>query len=129
MRSLASTFALGLLLLAQVAFAQQPAKSFTGVGVLDNDVVIDTTGTDMSLYTKCNLMSTGGAVDVFVSPIGTDTFATTALQIQDLGAASVAVVQVTAALRWYGFEIGPTRAIRVLQNGGTAATAYLSCWR
>lgn len=98
---------------------------YYGTGANDNDVLF-TTG-DMSRYDACTVMSTDGAVDVFVSLDGTN-YATSALSLQDLGATSTDPVLVTAADRVYGFVV-KARKIRVLQNGATAASASMLCWK
>lgn len=89
----------------------------TGSGTNDNDVVIDATdlmdGADTFL-----LMSTAGAMDVFVSLDGTN-YTTAALSLTDMGATTSDPVVVTAANRMYGFR-GKFKAVRVLQNGATA---------
>ena len=90
----------------------------------DNEVLIQTT--DVSRFDACFLMSTTGAVDVFVSLDGTN-YATAALSLEDKGATSTAPVLVTAALRVYGF-VAKFRRIRVIQNGATDAAASLLCW-
>ena len=88
-----------------------------GSGTNDNDVVIDFDGTidDFDTY---QLMSTAGAMDVFVSLDGTN-YSTAPLALSDLGAVSSDPVVVTAANRVYGFR-GKYRAVRVRQNGATA---------
>lgn len=92
----------------------------TGSGTNDNDVVIlfddVVDGADTFL-----LMSTAGAMDVFVSLDGTN-FSTAALSLTDMGATTSDPVIVTAANRVYGFR-GKYKAIKVLQNGATAVTA------
>lgn len=98
---------------------------YSGTGTNDNDELF-TTG-DMSRYDACTLMSTTGAVDVFVSLDGTN-YATSALSLQDMGATSTDPVLVTSALRLYGFVM-KARRIRVLQNGATGAAASLICWK
>lgn len=89
----------------------------TGTGTNDNDVVITfddvVEGADTFL-----LMSTAGAMDVFVSLDGTN-FSTAALSLTDMGAITSDPVVVTAANRCYAFR-GKFKAIRVLQNGITA---------
>lgn len=98
---------------------------YYGTGANDNDVLF-TTG-DISRYDACTIMSTDGAVDVFVSLDGTN-YSTAALSLQDFGATSTDPVLVTAADRVYGFVI-KARLIRVLQNGATASAASMSCWK
>jgi hypothetical protein len=87
-----------------------------GVGVNDNDVVIQTG--DVSAFDTFMLMSTAGVFDVFVSLDGTN-YATAALSLADLGATSTSPVVVSVAGRVYGFR-GTYKAIRVLQNGAKA---------
>ena len=98
---------------------------YYGTGTNDDDVLF-TTG-DVSRYDACTIMSTDGAVDVFVSLDGTN-YATSALSLQDMGATSTDPVLVTAADRVYGFVV-KARRIRVLQNGATAASASMNCWK
>jgi hypothetical protein len=98
---------------------------YYGTGAADNDVLF--TSGDMSRYDACTIMSTDGAVDVFISLDGTN-YATSALSLQDLGATSTDPVLVTAADRVYGFVV-KARRIRVLQNGATAASASMLCWK
>lgn len=118
-------------ILALFAFATYAAVEnyghairYYGSGSSDNDVLF-TTG-DMTRYSACTVMSTTGAVDVFVSVDGTN-FSTAALSLQDFGATTNDPVVVTVAGRVYGFA-GKYRTIRVLQNGATAAAASLLCW-
>lgn len=98
---------------------------YYGTGTNDNDVLF-TTG-DISRYDACSLMSTDGAVDVFVSLDGTN-YSTAALSLQDFGASTNDPVLLTVADRVYGFVI-KARNIRVLQNGATAASASMNCWK
>jgi hypothetical protein len=119
---------LGLLLVSTGQAAVEDLGThvrYYGTGTNDNDVLF-TTG-DLSRYDACTIMSTTGAVDVFVSLDGTN-YATTALSLQDLGATSTDPVLVTSALRVYGFVV-KARKIQVLQNGATAAAASMNCWK
>ncbi len=98
----------------------------TGSSTSDNDVLIQTG--DVSRYDSFTLLSTGGAMDVFVSLDGTN-YATAALSLQDFGATTNDPVLVTVAGRLYQFR-GKFAKIRVLQNGATAVTAAtLNCWK
>jgi hypothetical protein len=97
---------------------------FTGTGTNDNDVLF--TAQPVEKHSEFALMSTTGAVDVFVSLDGVN-FSTAPLAMEDQGATtSTTYVLVTAALRLYKFS-GKYRCIRVLQNGATAAAATLMC--
>lgn len=93
-------------------------------GVNDNDVLINFTASSSDWENLVGaadtflLMSTAGAMDVFVSLDGTN-FATAALSLTDMGATTSDPVVVTAANRVYGFR-GKYKSIRVLQNGATA---------
>jgi len=116
---------LGLLACGTVSAQSQELVRYSGTGANDNDVLF-TTG-DMSRYDACTIMSTDGAVDVFVSIDGTN-YATAALSLQDMGATSTDPVLVTAADRVYGFVV-KAKNIRVLQNGATAASASMICWK
>jgi hypothetical protein len=120
---------IGLLLLCTAAHADVEDSGthvrYYGTGVNDNDVLW-TTG-DVSRYDACTIMSTDGAVDVFISLDGTN-YATAALSLQDMGATTTDPVLVTSADRVYGFVV-KARRIRVLQNGATAASASMLCWK
>lgn len=95
-----------------------------GTGASDNDVIVQSE--DVSAYREFLLMSTAGALDVFVSLDGTN-YATAQLSLIDLGANTSDPVLVTAANRVYGF-FGTFAKIRVLQNGATAgANVCLIC--
>lgn len=97
---------------------------YRGTGTADNEVVIQTN--DVLQYSEFTLMTTGGAVDVFVSLDGTN-YATAALSLIDCGATVTDPVVVTAANRVYQF-FGAFAAVRVLQNGATPVTgATLNC--
>lgn len=98
--------------------------SYTGTGAADNAVLLTATD-DIPNYDAFLLMSTAGAVDVFVSLDGTN-YSTAALSLTDMGAITNDPVLVTVAGRVYGFR-GKFRAIKVLQNGGTATEATLAC--
>lgn len=97
---------------------------YTGNCTDDNEVLIQTG--DSLTYDACFLMSTTGAVDVFVALDGTN-YATDPLSLTDNGAADTNPVIVTAALRIYSFATKFWK-IRVLQNGATDAAASLVCW-
>jgi hypothetical protein len=117
---------LGALLICGATSAQaQELVRYSGTGANDNDVLFTTA--DLSRYDACTIMSTDGAVDVFVSIDGTN-YATAALSLQDMGATSTDPVLVTAADRVYGFVV-KAKNIRVLQNGATAASASMICWK
>ena len=104
--------------------SRNAVEYFTGTGTNDNDVLFTTPNVER--HSEFTLMSTTGAVDVFVSLDGTN-FSTAALAMEDQGAtASTTYVLVTVAARVYKFR-GKYRIIRVLQNGGTAAAATLMC--
>lgn len=121
-------FLLGLLLASTAHAAVEDLGThvrYYGSGVNDNDTIF-TTG-DVSRYDACTIMSTTGAVDVFVSLDGTN-FATSALSLQDMGATSTDPVLVTSVGRVYGFVV-KARKIRVLQNGATAASVSMDCWK
>ena len=101
------------------------ALAFTaGVGVNDNDVVIQTE--DVSGYREFSLQSTAGAMDVLVSLDGTN-YTTAPLSMIDRGATTSDPVIVTAANRSYAF-FGTFHKLKVLQNGATAvANGVLLC--
>ena len=89
---------------------------YTGSGTNDNDVVIQTDVIER--HGAYMLMSTTGAMDVFVSLDGTN-YTTAALSLIDFGGIVTTPVLVTVANRLYAFR-GVFRFIRVLQNGATA---------
>ena len=89
---------------------------YTGSGTNDNDVVIQTDVIER--HGAYMLMSTTGAMDVFVSLDGTN-YTTAALSLIDFGGIVTTPVLVTIANRLYAFR-GVFRLIRVLQNGATA---------
>ena len=120
--------ALVLILLSSAALADAelvgPYTRYFGSGANNNDVLFTA---EVSQYDACTIMSTTGAVDVFVSLDGAN-FATAALSMQDMGATSTDPVLVTAVGRVYGFVV-KARSIRVMQNGATAAAASMNCWK
>ena len=99
--------------------ADVPLGFKTGTGANDNDVVLTLDRADA--YDTFQILTTAGAVDVFVSLDGTN-FATAPLSLSDLGATTSTPVLVTAANRVYGWR-GKYRKIRVLQNGASAVTS------
>lgn len=115
---------------AQAACTTQVVESlgthirYSGSCANDNEVLI-TTG-DMSQYEACSLVSTTGAVDVLISLDGTN-YTTAAESLIDLGATDTAPVVVTAALRHYAFPLVGVARVRILQNGATAAAAFINC--
>lgn len=116
--------------LSLAAFAQVEVSShhtkYTGSSDGDDAVVIQTNSVDQ--FDAFMLTSSAGAMDVFVSLDGTN-YATAALSLQDFGATTTDPVIVTAAGQVYGF-VGKFKAIRVLQNGGTAVEdAVLNAWK
>lgn len=95
-----------------------------GVGVNDNDLVFQTG--DVSRYDTFMLLSTAGAMDVFVSLDGTN-YSTAPLTLQDMSSSSDTPALLTAAGAVFGFR-GKFSKIQVLQNGATAvANASLMC--
>lgn len=104
--------------------SRNAVQYYSGTGANDNDVLF--TAGNVEKHSEFTLMSTTGAVDVFVSLDGSN-FSTAALAMEDQGATAMTTyVLVTAALRVYKFS-GKYRAIRVLQNGATATQATLMC--
>jgi hypothetical protein len=96
---------------------QGNARVWTGgSGVNTTDVVIQTK--DSMRYDQHQLMSTAGAMQVFVSLDGTN-FTTAPLSLIDQGAITSAPVLATVAGRLYGF-VGYFAAIQVQQVGATA---------
>ena len=88
-----------------------------GVGVNDNDVVVQTG--DVRIFDTFMVTTTAGVVDVLVTLDGTN-YSTAPLSLADLGGTALEPVLVTVANRVYGFR-GSFQGIRVLQNGATAA--------
>jgi hypothetical protein len=89
-------------------------------GTNDEDVCIETT--DVSKYNTFMLSNTAGAVKVLVND--GQQWQTAPLSLADLGATDTNPVLLTAADRQYGFR-GFYKAIRVLQEGATAATGVV----
>lgn len=116
---------LALPALAAVEVSSNHTK-YTGTGTNDDDVVIQTESVDQ--FDAFCLMSTAGAMDVFVSLDGTN-YASSALSLQDFGATSTDPVLVTAAGQVYCF-VGKFKKLRVLQNGATAVEdATMNAWK
>ena len=92
---------------------------YTGTGTNDNDVVIQTDAIER--HCAFMLVSTAGAMDVFVSIDGTN-YTTAPLSLIDFGGIVTTPVLVTVANRVYGFR-GVFKFVRVLQNGATAVVA------
>ncbi|MGH8266630.1 MAG: hypothetical protein ACRETH_09025 [Steroidobacteraceae bacterium] len=89
-----------------------------GIGVNTGDIVVQTT--DASRFDEYMLMSTAGAMAVFVTIDGTN-YTTAPLSLIDLGATSTAPVLLTVALRMYAF-FGNYKFVQVQQTGATAVT-------
>lgn len=87
----------------------------TGTGTNNDDIVIAMN--DVSNFDTFMLMSTAGAMDVWVSLDGSHYVGPVSLA--DFGAVTSDPVIVTAANRLYGFR-GKFRSIRVMQNGAAA---------
>lgn len=120
--------ALSLILFASLANAGSTLYGsvirYFGTGTNANDVLF-TTGS-MIKYSACTLMSTTGAVQVFVSLDGT-TFSTAPLTLVDDGSTTPTTnVLLTAPLRVYNFP-SVYMAIKVTQNGATASAASMDC--
>lgn len=125
--------AVGLFLLpseSQAACAAQSVSQlgthiqYTGSCSEDDEVLIQTG--DMSRYSECSVISTAGAVEVYVSIDGAN-YTTAPVSLIDLGATDTAPVLVTAALRYYAFPVVAVKLIRVVENGTTDAAASLTC--
>lgn len=89
----------------------------TGSGTNNDDSIFGEID-NMLVFDTFLLMSTAGAMDVFVSLDGTN-FSTSAISLVDMGATDNNPVVVTAANRLYGFR-GKFQKIIVRQNGATA---------
>ncbi len=94
------------------------STQFSGTGTNNNDTVIQTN--DVQRYNAFIIVTTTGAVDVFVSLDGTN-YSTEPLSLVDFGATTQDPVLVTSAGRVYGFR-GKFKYIRILQNGATAVS-------
>jgi len=101
------------------------ATRYYGTASADNALLF-TTG-DIIRFDGCMLMSPDGAVDVEGSIDGTN-YVTAPISMQDLGAVTVDPVIVTAPDRQY-YVPGKYRFLRVRQNGATASSASLLCWK
>lgn len=101
------------------------ATRYFGSASADNALLF-TTG-DIIRFDGCMLMSPDGAVDVEGTIDGTN-FVTAVIHMQDMGSTSVDPVLVTAPDRMY-FVPGKYIALRVRQNGATASSASLLCWK
>lgn len=110
---------------AEETFGSRHTRYY-GTGANDNDILF-TTGDSITAFDACTLMSTAGAVDVYVSIDGTN-YASAPLSLQDMGSTSLDPVLATAAGRVYGF-VGRYRSVRVLQAGATGASASMNCWK
>lgn len=98
--------------------------SSTGTGVNDNDVLF--TAENLEPYDTHMIQASAGAVDVEVSLDGTTfTPAGTFAIIDTTQTASATRVVVTASTNLYMLPKGKYSAIRLVQNGATAATAIL----
>lgn len=96
----------------------KPAGVARGSASADNATVLEVDGV---LWCDIfELMSTQGAMDVYVSLDGTN-FTTAPLSLTDQGATDAVPVIETVANRMYGFR-GKFRSVRVLQKGATAVT-------
>lgn len=94
---------------------------FTGaVGTNDNDTVY--TSPDISMYDTHYIEGTAGTVDVQVSVDGTN-FNTTPAVVQLHDATASATYSATIASGKLGILRGKYKAIKILQNGATAANA------
>jgi hypothetical protein len=125
--SIAATLLFAAMAHAQTVDTTPSRVRYTGTGANDNDLLFTASGTDG--FTVCMLQSIAGAVDVEVrlGPDEPDNWTTAALSLQDLGATDIAPVLVTVADRMFAV-VGKYEGIRVRQNGGTAATAFLYCY-
>ena len=102
---------------------QEDYAVFTGNCTEDNETLISAPVID---YEACFIVSTTGAVDVFISLDGSN-YTTAALSLRDHGAVNTSPVLVTATARLYGFA-SKFRRVRVQQNGSTDAAASLLCF-
>ena len=89
-------------------------------GVNDEDLCIETS--DVTRFNTFMLSNTAGAVKVLVND--GQQWQTAPLSLADLGATDTNPVLLTAPDRQYGFR-GFYKAIRVLQEGATAATGVV----
>lgn len=121
-------FALFSLLFVLPLFAQEDFgfwTRFSGTGTGDNTEVFTTT--ELTRFDACMISSSAGSVDVYGTLNGS-TYTTAAISLQDFGATTNDPVLSTVAGRMYAVP-GKYVRLRVLQNGGTAATAVMVCWK
>lgn len=109
------------------AYSAPSIFAVKGVGANDNDILIQTTAGATNNYDVCQVHSTAGAVDIYVIVQGSTTYSTTAAQLDPITGSSTTAVVSTTAGTVYAFY-GKFSRIKVLQDGATAATAYLVCW-
>jgi hypothetical protein len=105
--------------------AKEDAGSYVvydGTGTNDNDILLTTD--EVSNYDSFELLGSAGAVDVEVLLKVGGSWSTAPITLQDLGAASLTPVLVTASGRLYGF-VGNFHQLRVRQNGATASAYVL----
>ena len=112
---------------AQTVYNHGDWTVWEGNAGADDAQVIETS--DLSGKTACMIHSEEGSVDVYVAidELGTH-YAEGAYRLQDHGAASNSYALSTTAGKVYAF-VGHFRRVKVLQNGATAAVAYLRCWQ
>jgi len=98
----------------------------TGVGTGDNTVVLQfgSTDDDVSDFNTWLFQCVAGAADVVVSLDGTNW--SDPVSLADLSAITSDPVIVMAAGKLYGISNMHVKMLRVLQNGGAAATVLLS---
>ena len=96
---------------------------YTGDCTENDEVLIQTDS--LTGYHACFLMSSAGAVDVFVTLNGSN-YSTAAFSLEDKGATDGTDAVVTTAGTVYGFATW-FLGVRIVQNGATDATAALLC--
>jgi hypothetical protein len=100
-------------------------KRYYGSGVNTGDTLF--TATNTSEWDACNLSSSTGSVTVDVSLDGTNWIVS--ITVEDYHSTDPATdhVAATTAAKMYGF-VGKFKAVRLKQNGATAAAASMNCW-
>lgn len=114
-----------MILVASLAIAAAQTVRYVGSAASDNAELIRTER--MLDFDRCSLSSRTGSVDVYIDPDGNG-FLSSPYSLDDYGATTADPVLSTQAGRTYLFVV-KAMYIQVLQNGATAASAVLNCWR
>lgn len=114
-----------LALVSTVAMAA--AQTVRYVGSADGDTEPLITTDRMMDFDRCSLSVRAGAVDVYVDPDGNG-FLAAPYSLDDYGATTADPVLSAQAGHTYLFVV-KQMFIQVRQDGATAASAVLNCWR